>query len=211
VPAISTTIGRFFEERLLAAIPGLEDFRDADDAPDFRLGNVWIEAKVAFDATDYGILPKTYQFGMHKLFSPMVYACGYHDFVGAMAALVPMKEEDRLSHLHENARINRMFLISSSIIDRIWRRDAKTNGKETQVYCPIAPNDFRHIINDDQVRRGRRRTSARNYYGMKSFRYQDAQPIGYILNHRDFRLLEDRLSTIDHKPLMERKTGDTGI
>ncbi len=190
-PSVKMATGTFLERKLLANIPGLEDFRRYRDAPDFLYGNLWIEAKVGRDASDFGSRLKRYQFPLHREFAPMLYIIGFHDFERARARLTQPTLEEQVAHLEEEAHITRLYLVSARVVEAIWRGDKYRSKKHGQWYCTLSANALGHIVTDTPIRRRGRYYCAREYYGLRSIVCEPAAPIGRILTKTDHAMVNE--------------------
>lgn len=202
MPSVSDAIGTFFEEKLLASLPCLQDYRDCDRAPDFKWETLWIEAKAAFRASDYGCIPKEYQFPQHAIFTPFVYAFGYHDYADAETHLKELKtRRGMVRRLHRDASIERICFISAEVVEQIWVRDLKTSEKDKIKYTRISASLIHRIIDDKTLTRKGVTYAARAYFGTEGCIYMPSDPVGCILTPADHELVAPLLEHINREEL----------
>ena len=195
--SVSDAIGTFFEDRLRRSIPGLEDYRDCDNAPDFKWETRWIEAKGALDNIGYGIIPKGYQVNRDKKRENLVYACGYHDFKRAMQRLPQPTLRGKVNYIEWNARIAKLFFVSSSVIYGIWNAGFRHNKTLNQAYYRIPAYMFAEIANNKTIRRRDRVGPAREVYGLDELVCHPAESIGCVLTPADYEALAPMMASIN--------------
>jgi hypothetical protein len=197
---ISDAIGTFLEDKLRDNIPGIVDRQHAKNHPDFWWDRVWIEAKAAFNASDYGAILKLYQVRNHDLYPGLIYAFGYHDFERASKRLRQKTMRGKVQHLHHNASIAKLYLVSAEIAAGIWVNHHLLSKKKGVAYCKVPPHYLERIIDDKPVRRKGRIVIPSEYYNLPPFVARVAtveEPLGYVLTEPDYAILQERIPTIN--------------
>ena len=195
--SVSNAIGQFLEAKLLAHIPDLVDHRTGNNKPDFQWNGVWVEAKAAYCASDYGAIIKAYQVDGHEHFQPLVYAFGYHNFERSMQRLGRFKTMTGAQrHLHNNASIVQLYIVSGSIAEKLWVGHKLLAEKTGIPYCRIPPHVLECLLTNHPVVRRGKTVLPSEYYGIEAVVGASANPLGYVLTPQDVPVVKPLIGNI---------------
>ena len=178
---IFDSIGTRFENFIQEHFPGLENTTKDMRVPDFfHPKKLWIEAKVGNQL--WGPRIKAYQIRRFKrLEDPLIYALGLHDFNRAKERLEHYSSKERQKILKKEMNINEIYLVSKDIVEKIWNKESRVNGKGTLIYCMIKKAIFRNIIREREFRRGGELiASAQDFYEFNRNEYVMDEPNGKL-------------------------------
>ncbi|MFT4326747.1 MAG: hypothetical protein ACMXYK_04555 [Candidatus Woesearchaeota archaeon] len=205
----SNITGWRFERILHQEFPEFVDHTRHKNLPDFEHEQFWVEAKTAVDKSDYGIIPKEYQLQEypHNIEKPLVYFCGYHTLFSPSKRLQQRTLNAKKAYARRNMEIQRIFVISHDIIERIDTKHRIINKKGTISYIGIPANYFLRIMSNDYITQGTSTKRMDEHLGLDLDTFackipeklHSAIPYGWILHKEDDAVVIDFLERMGGK------------
>jgi len=150
---ITHTIGWGFEQILQKEFPDFRNRTQEGRVPDFEHDLFWVEAKVALDKPDYGIIPKEFQLLEYPIVTnkPLVYFCGFHNLFFPSKKIKQKTDGGRKRFVSRHMDITRVFVVSHDIMLRIDERHRVLNTKGNISYTGVPPSFFQRILDNGNI------------------------------------------------------------